>query len=172
GGCPVSRTNTAYSARVTSHFPKAKDRSETLCCGASSATDSAFEPCVAAQVFSDADEPMVNVPAGITTISGQSGQSRNTFPGFLAAGFCAGSFASAAITVTIPAALSNKSVAIDRARFRLRFICQLLMRCTRIGIVPERLRIFLKSYLDSEETHCFLSALAGTKAVLRTPILG
>jgi hypothetical protein len=34
----------AYSPRVTSYLPKAKDRSETLCCGAPSATDAALEP--------------------------------------------------------------------------------------------------------------------------------
>src|SRR5216110_2793499 len=83
-GYPVSRTNAAYSPRVTSYFPNAKDRNETLCCGDSSETDSRLAPWLAAQDFSDSDEPIMNLPAGITTISGQSGHSRNTVPGTLA----------------------------------------------------------------------------------------
>ena len=54
---------------------------ETACCGASSATPSALPTCLAAQDFSAEDEPIVKFPAGITTISGQARQSRNTLPG-------------------------------------------------------------------------------------------
>src|SRR5207253_3171568 len=78
---PVARTNAAYSARVTSYLPNANGRSETACCGASSATAIISAPWLTAQAFSSMDEPLVNRPAGITTISGQSGQSRNPAPG-------------------------------------------------------------------------------------------
>ena len=78
---PVSRENTAYSRRVTSYFPNANDRSVTECCGASSATDPLLAPWLTAHDFSAADEPMVKLPAGTTTISGHCGQSRNTAPG-------------------------------------------------------------------------------------------
>src|SRR5205085_10090320 len=53
---------------------------ETLCCGDSSATDPGVAPWLTAHDFSDADEPIVRLPAGIATISGHSGQSRNTSP--------------------------------------------------------------------------------------------
>src|SRR5207249_10174727 len=54
------------------------------CWGDSSETDSAFPPWLAAQDFSESDEPMVKLPSGTTTISGHSGQSRNAVPGLAA----------------------------------------------------------------------------------------
>src|SRR5437016_9799300 len=80
-GYPVSRTNAAYSPRVTSYLPRANDSNVTACCGASSATDPKLPPWLAAHDFSSADEPMVKLPAGTTTISGQARQSRKTAPG-------------------------------------------------------------------------------------------
>src|SRR5262249_13958307 len=79
---------------VTSYLPRANDRSETVCCGASSETDPGVAPWLTAHDFSAADDPMVKLPAGITTISGQSLQSRNTAPGSLL-GAAAGTLTSA-----------------------------------------------------------------------------
>src|SRR6059058_5405979 len=108
GGYRVSRTNAAYSPRVTSYLPRANDGNETGCCGASSATAYILPPCLAAQDFSSADEPMVKLPAGMTTISGHSGQSRNTVPGARPEVDTVGPLASAALFVSCPSAVTTK----------------------------------------------------------------
>src|SRR6266699_1550099 len=137
---PVSLTNAAYSPRVTSYLPMANDPNVTRCCGASSETDSGDAPCFVAQAFSDSGEPMMNEPAGITIISGQSWQSRNTVSGFAAVrAFACCSSACAAVTAKMQAD-SNKAA--SNVRFRVGFICQLLMRCTRVTIVPNWWKIF------------------------------
>jgi hypothetical protein len=73
-------------------------------------------------------------------ISGQSGQSRNTVPGFAAVtSLTCGSSAGSAVTAKMQAD-SNKAA--SNVRFRCGFIYQLLMRCSRVAIVPERAKIF------------------------------
>src|SRR5262245_34080226 len=73
---PVAFTNAANSPRVTSYLPMAKGRSVTVCFGDSSETDPSVAPCAAAQDCSAESDPMLYVPPGRGTISGQSGQSR------------------------------------------------------------------------------------------------
>jgi len=64
----------------------------------------------------------MKLPAGITTISGQSGQSRNTVPGALAEVATAGGLASAALFVPCPKAIMAKVIPADRMKFRNCFI--------------------------------------------------
>src|SRR6476659_1530995 len=118
---PVSLTNTAYSPRVTSYLPMANDRNVTRCCGASSETDSGDAPCFVAHTFSESGEPMLNEPAGITTIAGQSRQSRNPVPAFAASpSFTCGSSACAAET----AKMQTVDKAASNVRFRFGFMYQ------------------------------------------------
>ena len=148
----------------------AKDRNLTRCCGASSETDSGDAPCFVAQTFSDSGEPMLNEPAGTTTISGQSGQSRNTVPGFAAVtSFACCSSACAAVTVKIQA---DSNDAASNVRFRSGFICQLLMRCTRIAIVPERPKFLKPDHAHNPETARCFSLSMGTNGAVRTLIMG
>ena len=69
---PPSRTQVSHSSNVTSNLPTAKGRAmlTSCCCGPSSRSRPA----------SDTGEPIRKMPGGITTISGQFAQSRNTVP--------------------------------------------------------------------------------------------
>src|SRR5438874_10351637 len=58
--------------------------------------------------FSESDEPMVKLPSGTITISGQSGQSRNTVAGARPEVDTVGALASAALFVSCPSVVTAK----------------------------------------------------------------
>jgi len=71
----------------------------------------------------------------------------------------------------MPPAPNNKSATIGRIGFK--FILPITDEMQQNRICSRPTENFLKPCcLDSHETRCFFSALAGTNARLRTPILG
>jgi len=90
---PTSRTHASHSSKVTSYLPMAN----ALAIRTGLVGFSCFSPLA---------EPMMKMPGGTTTISGQAGQSRNTVPGFgnVGSGAAGGAGACAAAGVATAAA--------------------------------------------------------------------